>query len=402
MIWKRSETSYRLMCRFIKEVKVIAILDWFMGLFGANKTLSISGYCGKIAAEIWYKELAVQSCINLIANTITKGEFLTFEKGREVKKANYYLLNVEPNQNTSASSFWRDVVCNLIYNNECLVIQQGGMFYVADSFEKVEFAFKENIYKNISVAGFKLDSVYNERQVFHFKLHDERISTVIDGLYETYAKLIHSSGLNYKRNNSKRGTLEIPTSYAQTEKGQKEIEELLSSRFKRFFEAEGGAVLPLTSSLKYTELSSPTATNNDSGRDIRAFIDDVFDFVAIAFQVPPQLIKGTVADTKQAVDNLLTFCINPIAELITDEINRKLYGEKHYLDRTYVKLDTTRIKAVDIKNIANPLDVLFRIGANTINDNLRILGRETIDEDWANERFITKNYDSVKNLKGGE
>ena len=64
------------------------------------------------------------------------------------------------------------------------------------------------------------------------------------------------------------------------------------------------------------------------GRDIRAFIDDIFDFVAIAFQVPPQLLKGNVADTDKAVNNFLTFCINPLAELLTDEINRKCMAKR--------------------------------------------------------------------------
>src|SRR5690606_11584374 len=97
------------------------------------------------------------------------------------------------------------------------------------------------------------------------------------------------------------------------------------------------------------------------GRDVRAFVDDIFDFVAIAFQIPPQLIKGNIADTEKAVNNFLTFCVNPVAELLTDEINRKMYGKRLFLERTYMKLDTSRIKAVDIKDVANALDVLLRI-----------------------------------------
>ncbi len=181
-----------------------------------------------------------------------------------------------------------------------------------------------------------------------------------------------------------------------------DLEDLLSKRFKRFFEAEGGAVLPLTGGMKYEELTSNIGTKGGSdGREIRNFIDDVFDLVAIAFQVPPQLLKGSVADTEKAVNNFLTFCINPLAELITDEINRKLYGQANYLVNTYVKLDTSRIKAIEIKDIAGSLDILFRIGANTINDNLRILGREEVNEPWANQRYVTKNYEKIDE-KGGE
>jgi len=139
------------------------------------------------------------------------------------------------------------------------------------------------------------------------------------------------------------------------------------------------------------------------GRDIRAFIDDIFDFVAIALQVPPQLLKGNVADTDKTVNNFLTFCIHPMAEIITDEINRKLYGKKAYLERTYVKLDTSRIKVSDLKDIANALDVLTRIGAYSVDDSLKALGMEPLETEWSKVRWMTKNYERIEKLaKGGE
>ena len=381
----------------------MAVWDWFLGLFNKDGTLNLDVSVGEIAGEVFYKDLAVQACVNLIANAVARSEFLTYEKGKEVRKENYYLFNVEPNLNKSASKFWRDVIHRLIYDNECLVIQEGGSFYVAESFSAVKFAFKENIYKDIVIEGYGLKGVYVESQVFHFELHDQKIRNVIESLYKSYSKLIAASSQNYKRNNTRRGTLEVPSGYPQTDAAQTDLEDLLSKRFKRFFNSEGGAVLPLTNGLKYDELPSNIGVKGGAdGREVRAFVDDIFDFAAIAFQVPPQLLRGSISNTSNAVTNLLTFCVNPIAEILQDEINRKLYRKELYLDRTYTRLDTSRIKAIDIKEIATSLDVLFRIGANTINDNLRILGREPIDEPWANERFVTKNYQSIEHLKGGE
>lgn len=378
----------------------MTVWDWFLGLFNKKKgALSLSEHIGSITAEIFYKELAINAAINLIANTISNAEFLTFEKGKEVRKDNYYLFNVEPNQNKSASKFWRDVVYRLVYDNECLVIQNNSMFYVADSFDITKFALKENIYSKVVIEGYELSKVFREDEVLHFELHNEKMKTLIDGLYSSYGKLISASSKYNLRKKAKRGTLEISSSYPQTEEAQSDLEDLLSNRFRRYYEAEGGAVLPLTDGLKYTE-SEERISNNPSqeGRDIRAFIDDIFDFTAIALDIPPQLLKGNVADTKNVFNDFITCCIKPFARLITDEINRKYYGKKPYLEKTYVKLDTTRIKHVDITDVANALDVLFRIGANTINDNLRLLGREEIGEDWADVRFVTKNYDVIDNF----
>src|SRR5690554_4504213 len=88
----------------------MAIWDWFLGLFNKDTgTLKLDAQVGEITAEIYYKELAINTAINLIANTISNAEFLTYEKGKEVKRDNYYLFNVEPNQNKTANKFWRDV-----------------------------------------------------------------------------------------------------------------------------------------------------------------------------------------------------------------------------------------------------------------------------------------------------
>ena len=123
---------------------------------------------------------------------------------------------------------------------------------------------------------------------------------------------------------------------------QDDLKELLSKRFKDFFNAEGSAIVPLSNGLKFNELASNIGVKSGAdGREVKNFIDDVFDFVAIALQIPPQLLKGNLADTDKAVNNFLTFCINPWAKLIDTEINRKLYGKKAYLERTYCKLDTT-------------------------------------------------------------
>lgn len=384
----------------------MGVWDTFISWFNRETgTLSLATQVGDLVTEVYFKELAIQSCINMIANTVARSQFRTYEKGVEVKKDNYYLFNVEPNQNKSASKFWRDVVSRLVYDNECLVIQQNERFYVADTFTVDRFAFKEYLYSGISVDGFTLSRTYSEGEVLHFELHNEKIVQLIEGLYRSYAKLIAASQTHYKKNAARRGVLTVPASFQQTGPAQDDLRNLLENRFKKFFSADGDAVIPLTNGMTYSEVFSERGGTKGSveGRDIRAFIDDVFDFVAIAFQVPPQLLRGSVADTDKAVDNFLTFCINPLAELLTDEINRKMYGKKAYLERTYMKLDTSHIRAVNIKDIAHALDVLVRIGAYSVDDCLQVLGMEPLGTEWSQARWITRNYEPIETaLKGGD
>lgn len=380
----------------------MVLTDWFRKLFNKHGgSIELDAYCRDIATDIFFKELAVQSCINLIAAAIAQSEFITFDKGNETKGSNYYLFNIEPNQNYNSAEFWAKVISKMVYENEALVVQTNNMFYVADSWNIEKYALKENVYKNVVVDSYELSDTFYENQVLRFKLHDSRISMIVNGIYESYGSLIAYSRDNYKRSNAKRGVLDVPTSYPQTPKHQQELQDLLGNKFKKFFEAEGGAVVPLTNGIKYTDLSSTGYKGSIDSRDIRQLVDDIFDFVAMGFQIPPQLLKGTVADTDGVVNTFLTFRVNHIADIITTEINRKYYKKEAYLQKSYVKLDTTRIKVLSIKEMASSLDILFRSAVNTINDNLRMIGREPINEEWANEHFITKNYQSVEEFKGG-
>lgn len=376
----------------------MSIWTTFLGWFNQDGMLALDAKFGEVTAEVFYKELAIQSCVNLIANTVARSEFRTYDKGKEVRKDNYYLFNIEPNPNKSASKFWRQVIHNLIHNNEALVVQNEGYFYIAEEFTCKKFAFREYLYSGIVIDGLQLKESKIEPEVLHFELHNEKIRTCIEGLYTSYAKLIATSQKSYKKNNSWRGKVNVPTNYPQTVKAQEELQDLFQNKFRRFFEAENDAVIPLTNGLSYEELKS----GGTEGRDIRSFIDDIFDYTAMAFQVPPLLMKGGVADTDNSVSNFLTFCVNPLAELIADEVNRKLYKKEKYLESSYLKVDTSHIRAVDIKHIANALDVLTRIGAYSVDDSLKALGMEPLRTEWSTCRWLTKNYERIEHRHAGE
>lgn len=373
--------------------------------FTNTQIVPINSCSQELKAELFYKELAINSCINLIANTITKSEFKTFEKGKEVKKQNYYKLNVEPNQNQNASSFWREIIYNLVYNNECLVVMIGENYYVADGYNREEKALTENIYTNVGVKNYTLSDTFLEHEVLFFQLHNKKIKSLIDNLYAEYGKLIKATEKNCIKNSSRRGKLQVPADYPTNKEAQDKLRSLFQEKFKKFFEADGDAVVPLTNGITYDELPVINSKSSAVSREVRALIDDIFDFVALAFNISPVLLKGSVADTEKALNNTLTFGINPIAELINNETNRKIYKQADYLNNTYCRLDTSNIQAVDIKDVANALDVLVRIGAFTVDDCLNYLGKEKLNTDWSDVRFMTKNYTPIETMlnepKGG-
>ncbi|AUN19052.1 phage portal protein [Clostridium botulinum] len=370
--------------------------SWFLNLFGKNKIVALDGEYGALEGELFYKQLAIESCINLIANCISRSEFLTFVDGHEVRKENYYLFNVRPNQNLSASEFWKKAIYKLFIENELLIVQIDKKFYIADRFNPTEYALKDNIYTKVVIDNYEISDIFKESDVFHLKLNNSNVKNLIDGLYMGYAKLIKAGQLSYIKSKTRRGVLNVPTSYPQTKDAQEDLDDIMNNRFKTFFQSEKDVILPLTNGLTYDELGiNNKGKSVGEVRDVRSYINDIFDFVGIAFNVPPALIKNDIVDTDNAINNLLMFCINPLAKLISNEINMKFYRKDDYLNRTYIKLDTSIIRVTTLKDIANALDILTRIGAYTMNDSLRALGKETINKSYANERYMTKNYEKI-------
>ncbi|WP_431833452.1 phage portal protein [Cytobacillus oceanisediminis] len=380
----------------------------FKGLLFKDGTLSGYEISLDIILEYQYKKLAIETCIDLIANAISTCEFQTFEKGVQVRKNNYYLFNVSPNQNQNSSEFLHKLVHHLCYDNECLVIMQDGMLYVADDYETVEYAMKENYYKNVQVGEFTFNKIFMESEVLHFKLSDENIRKVIDLLYESYGKILSSAMGIYKRANAKRFLVKGKFLKSHNEKEQEAANELFNRQFKAWLEADkAGAMMHIGENVALEDMSGNGKGGNPvaNSRDIRALVDDIFDFTALGFHVPKALLKGDLADIEKQVDSFLMFCIKPIANLLNAEFNRKIFRKEEYLERSYIKIDTSKIKILDIVNLATAADKFFAIGVNSINDNLELLGREPLNEVWANKRFVTKNYQMVEDvdrLEGGE
>lgn len=382
----------------------MGLVDFIKRAFGSNNEITLKTCLADYENSNCYKTLADEASINLIAKTLARVEIQTFIQGKEYKKDNYYFLNIKANKNKSSTLFWKETIEKLLRDGEALVIIQNQEMFLADSFTRDVFAFKENVYSDVKIGDYTLKEKWFEGQVLYLKNDNTLMKTSLAGIYEEYTNLIKTSSNGYQNSKTRKGKLKVPTNLPKTLQEEGALQNHIKETMKDFMDPSKNAVYPESNGLEYTELSETKGSkSNDSGRETRNFIDDIFSFTAISRGIPPSLLKGDTVDTKDAVNNLMMFCINYYAKLISDEINMKMYSKEDYLDNTYVKLDTTHLKVVDIKDIANSLELLTRTGSNTIDDNLRTLGREPIGGEIGAMRFITKNLESLKSiLKGGE
>lgn len=385
---------------------IIAIIDFFRNFFGEDeKYIPLDAIALHSQTTDAFKELAKEASIALISKAFSLAEFRTYQKGKEIKQKDYYLFNIEPNLNTPAASFWESVVRKLLERSECLILVQNGSLYLADDYTKHPYVFKPNEYTGVCIDDYVLTDVWFEDKVLFLDYPstvdaDRRIA----GMYSEFSKLINSSANGYLGSKVRKGKLKIPTNWMKTEQGQKDLNAYVNSQMADFMNPDVSSVLPLTSDMDYEELGSAGRSSGagESSRETKNYVNDVFDFIAIAYGIPPSLLKGDVIDTKEAYSNFITFCLNPIAKLVQDEINRKMFGRNEYVGKSYLKIDTSNIKSKDLRDVANSIDLLMRNGAFTINDAIKAVGYEPISDDIGEKRFMTKNYDLVENFERGE
>lgn len=377
----------------------MSFTGWLSSIFTRKARITIDSTDEEIesyCSEIYIREMAFWNAVNTIANAVSKCEFKTYTRGKETKGPEYYLWNIEPNQNQNSSGFIHKLIAELYRNNECLVIEQSGKLLVADSFTRTPYALYPDTFTDVTIGDFTFNKTFTQSDVLYFKLSERNMREVINAMYESYARLITYSMKAYQKSRGTKGTFNYDTLPVAGTDERKFFDELITKKFKTFM-SSSDAIIPLGRGQSYTDIGSRTYSS-ESTRDIRAMIDDVSDFTAKGFNMPPALLRGDIQGTSDAVDQFLTFCIDPLADMIQEEINRKRIGQVEFSKGSKIVIDTKTIKHIDLFSISTAIDKLIGSGAFCINDIRKATGDEVIDEDWAWQHFITKNYSSIEDL----
>ena len=388
----------------------ISVIDWLREKFFSGSTSLATGDIDmteywNLASSLYVRELAFRSTVSLIAKALAKCEFKTYQRGKEVRGENWYLWNVEPNRNQNSSVFINKLVDKLFEKNEALVIQlDNGEMLVADDYAKDEKAVYDYKFTQVKVNDWTFPRPYYMSEVLFFQLNNRNVKDFIDGLHSTYGQLAEYSQKAFKKSRGQKGVLSISSQAAGQPDFEEKLRKMMNDRFKPYFDADS-AVLPLTNGYTYTEGDRKTYSS-ESTRDIRAQIDDVFVFTGRAFGVPPALLLGDVADTSKATDSLLTFCLDPLADMINEEYNRKVYKKAGVLRGDKLVIDTKAVKHIDLMSVATAIDKLISSGAYCVNDIRSLTCDEPINEPWAYKHWMTRNYlpveQALQGIDGGE
>ena len=352
-------------------------------------------------AEIEYslKKLALYIAISYIANAITKCEFKVYKNNKEVKDETYYALNVSPNINENSSQFWNKVINYLYTKGEALIVSVNGELFCADSYSVDERPIKGNIYSGVSVNTFQFNKKFYAKDVFYLRLDLENVTKLFDDVYEKYGKMMAYALKSYTRSNSKKYKLIIKNLKAGDKKFQKEFEEVIKKQLENFIKNDN-AVYPQFEGYNLEEFGTNIQTKDSS--DVIALKKDTLETVANTLKIPISMMYGNMNNVTEVVNQFLTFAVDPVTDMIEEELTRKTNTFEKWKEGNYIEVDTTCINHIDILNVAEKVDKLISSGTCDIDEVREKVGMNPLNTEFSKTHWITKNYStSEEALKGG-
>ena len=160
---------------------------------------------------------------------------------------------------------------------------------------------------------------------------------------------------------------------------------------------------------------APTQDDYDINENKSAFkgfnIDEVSKMEAIylsnvcrLYGISPTLFNGELADIEQHRDDFIRF-VHSVMQIVSTEINSKYFaeGEKEYSEKQ-VRLILFFMEYNSALDASKDIEKAIGSGVYTINDVLEMQGRDKVDDEHADRRFLTRNIGTIEeaDLKGGE
>ncbi|PFN51513.1 phage portal protein [Bacillus thuringiensis] len=377
-------------------------IGWLGSVFKRNKELEFMldlDIITDTANRLHMKRLAIDTCVSFLGRTISQSEF-RIRNGKAFKKNElYYRLNVRPNKNMTASTFWERFIRKLIYDNECLVIQaDDGDLLIADGFQHSEYAVFEDTFTDVRVKDYTFKRSFKQSEVIHLKYRNDKLTPLIDGLFADYGDLFGRILNSQKRKNQVRGTVDMDMIGAKTEEQIAKLQEFIDNMYKSIG-SKDIAIVPQQKGINYNEIYNGVA-NGPSVEEINKVTNGFLNQVAMAIGIPIALIYGEMADVEKQTKNYMLFTVRPLLKKLSDEANVKFFEMSEYL--LGQKIEVKAVSYQSIFDLATSIDKLISSSAFTGNEIRSEVDYEESDDPNLNVHHITKNYTKLNESEGGE
>lgn len=354
--------------------------------------------------------LAEAHAIDLIAKTIAKCEIQTFEKvGKKIQEKKgelYWTLNLQPNFNENGTTFLYKLATKLLTDKTALVLINERMgkklLYIADDYNSSNDILYGKTFNNITILddegnSLKIKKTYNQNDTIYYSLKNKKIATASENFKINTTKILKAAQKSFIKANLGKWKFKHPGEPLPL-KDPKTNEIISYEEYKAKVTegifSEDEAIIMLSDVFELINLNKDNSKNLTDFKDI---VKQIGDEVAQKWNIPLDIFYGSKTEKSTGTNDFITFAVDLYFELIEDGFNVSLVGKEDYLKGEYVKFNRTNIIHKDVLDCGTGIDKLTanRFSRNEINKLLKL---PSIDEDWANEHSITKNYG---NAEGG-
>lgn len=386
-----------------------------MNLF-KTKTLSemIDVIKKEFTTENYIEAICVAHAIDLISRMIAATELQVYrydskkEKTEEKKDNVYYRLNIKPNVNENGTNLKNKLVKTLITEGKALIVFEKKRnlsvhyMFLAKSYDSSNNVIDGKIFKNVCVEDeegnshtFKRDFKIEKGECLYFTYKNDNIKTSLEKFKNVSKKLLETTDKAYKTANINKWRLKNPGGQPTMIDAETK-QEITYEKYKE--KITDGLLSEEDSVLLLSEIFDLYLLNKDKSKDLsdhEKIVKEIGDKIAMTFDIPLDVYYGTKTEKSTGNNDFITFACNPIMKTIEDTYNGGLIEEEDFIKGEQIRFNRFCMQYIDITSLGTSLDKLTSIGFS-FNQICKMLNLPEINEDWANEHHVTKNYADVK------
>ena len=314
-----------------------------------------------------------------------------------------WLWNVSPNPNQSRADFIADLMHVALTDRDgALVVpvarNRKTSLWVADGYTINERPGFEDRYEYISIAGSTevARKSYRAGEAYRFKLMPcPGWSDLLNLATTEYQKLGSSAEAAFEDANAMRYELRSDIPVSGNDANMQKIANYIEESLKPFLKGERG-VLPVYRGFDLQRLSgASSAASWRKSEDIISIRKDMFDAVAMCFRIPVSMLYGNTNNFESVWTSFVTFCVDPIARAMADEVARKTLTEEEWAAGGRVVIDTSHIKHVDIFDVADKVEKLVGSSVDTPNEIRTFTRQRPVRAAGMDDYQRTKNFETA-------
>lgn len=355
------------------------------------------------SARAYLKIMAKNTVLDFVSRTMSTLE-VKF-KNKDGTADWEYILNVRPNNDMSAATFWEKFFYRLMDDNEVLVIfTEDNQLLIADDFSRTEYAVYDDVFTSVTVKNYVFQKSFNMSDVIYIEYNNDKLDRFTKGLFEDYSELFGRIIEIAMRNNQIRGSVSINATATANEKkdenGKTRTEKLQEyvDKIYQAFKTKSVAIVAKVKNIDYEEYTNKQGVSIQSLDELNKMKTSLIDDVANAIGVPTALIYGEKAELDSNLQAFRKLCLAPLMKKLQDELMAKIITKKEYQNGERIKV--SKVLPVSILENATQIDKIVSSGTFLRDEVREVTDYDPLPDGEGQQLIMTKNYEKV--TKGGE